>query len=271
MKAKRKNNLSTLARILFALVMVLGIAVGNVYAKYITQEESDPEDARVAAWGIEITVTDSNLFGIRYAYDAVSDNSVIAIPDDDKPIVIVANDSSSYLVAPGATGSMTFTITGNAEVASKLSFDVSSAKDILLSGTLTDASSNVTPVSYAPLLWSITKNDGETETKLVEKSLEDCLDVLGEDNFAPKEAINYTYTISWRWPFEEEVDDARLSKGGEIIDYDQADTLLSLLTYDAKNDTNRASSYVSGYTFAKDANLALNSNLVFKIIVEQVD
>lgn len=266
MKAKRKNNLSTLARILFALVMVLGIAVGNVYAKYITQEESDPEDARVAAWGIEITVTDSNLFGSRYVYEGPG-SAVTPNVDDDRAEVIVANDSSSYLVAPGAKGSMSFTVTGNAEVASKLSFDVSSAKDILLSGTLTDASSNVRKISYAPLIWTIKKDTVTLRTG----SLTYCLGGLEEATFNPNASINSTFEISWRWPYEEEVSDTRMSEGRTYIDYDQADTLLSLLTYDDKNGTNRASTYVDGYTFAKDSSNVLTSNLVFKIIVEQVD
>jgi hypothetical protein len=45
MNRKRKYGISTIARILFALVMIMGIAVGNVFAKYVTKEEGKTEEA----------------------------------------------------------------------------------------------------------------------------------------------------------------------------------------------------------------------------------
>ena len=46
---------------------------------------------------------------------------------------------------------------------------------------------------------------------------------------------------------------------------------MGILTYDKKNDTNRAASYVDGYTFASSNDTSLNASLIFKIVVEQVD
>lgn len=266
MKGKRKYNFSTLARLLFALVMLFGIAVGNVYAKYISQEESDPESARVAAWGIEINITDNILFGKRYVYDDVSSSSIVENSTIDGTEVILANDSLSYLIAPGATGSMSFTISGQAEVASKVSFDVTGVKDVVLKGVLKDASSNTINVEYLPLIWTI--SDGTSTTT---GSLKDCMDVLGATtlNVNPNVELDLEYTLSWKWNYEN--DSSKLTSGSPTINIDQADTLLSLLTYDKKNDTNKAASYISGYTFEKSNDTSLNASLVFKIIVEQVD
>ena len=267
MNRKRKYGISTIARILFALVMIMGIAVGNVFAKYVTKEEGETEEARVAAWGIEINVTDSNLFGTRYIWDNESSSSIIK-EGNDGTAIIVANDSSSYLVAPGATGSISFTISGSAEVASKVSIDISGTKDVLLKGTLTNnQTSAVSNVEYSPLVWTL--NDGTSD--IISGTLSDCLDKMKApaENINPNDTINVTYKLSWSWPYENNI--SRLKSGSSIINIDQADTLWSLLTYDKKNDTNRAASYVDGYTFASSNDTSLNASLIFKIVVEQVD
>lgn len=165
------------------LLTLIGVAGGNTYAKYITSKNVPAQTATVAKFGFVINANTTNLFSTKYA----KDGDAVSMTKNDSGLGVAA---ISATVAPGTSGSMTFSINGSAEVATKLSF------------AMTDANiKDVTMGDYQPVKWTL--NDGTTNlaenttlAKVKDKLLAD-----GEE-FAPMTTVNKTYTLSWAWAFE---------------------------------------------------------------------
>lgn len=234
-----KRNLLLVALLLLVAVFTFG---GYTLSKYISTESSD-SSATVAKWGFNVSATDNELFGTGYS----SKDGTIATVDNESgaAVKVSAESGDALLVAPGTKGAMSFTVSGKAEVASKLSIDFTGSQDIkLVKGS---------ELTYLPILWSaeITGVDGAS----VESARE--LSVLGENiNTALSNAgltaidvnkdVNVTITISWEWKLTN--DESAYDKGSSsVLSVDECDTALSLFAQGTTGD------------FAGS-----NANLVFK-------
>ncbi len=228
---KRRFTVAIVA-LLVALVLLLAIG-GYSLAKYVTSGSSNGE-AAVAKWGYTVSTDTSNLFGKNYKANVVSTNT------DAAQLEVKAADDQN-VVAPGTTGSMTFTVNGTAEVASKLNIVVSDVQDVVL--TYGDN-------AYKPVKWTL--NDGTTDV-VSNGTLEAVaaeLNKVQNVEVNPGETVGKNYTLTWAWAFE----------GGN----DEADTALGLLA-SGKTDVK-----VGGVAVDADAS-ELTVKFTLNVSVQQIE
>ena len=208
--AQKKDNRKSIFVIglLLLLVAVIGFG-GYTLSKYVT-EKNKGGTASVAKWGFTVNADATNLLGKEYKYNGA--NSTV---NGDQGITVKAKTSEGNIVAPGTTGSMTFTIAGTAEVKAKVEIAFTANKDVVL-----EYKKGGTAGTYNPVKWTLKKG----EDKLVENStLAAIADELNKAVY--DETINPgasytnagTYTIEWAWAYDGTTANA---------DADKLDTLL---------------------------------------------
>lgn len=221
-KTEKKDNRKSvlLIALLLLLVAIIGFG-GYTLSKYITSKSTD-STARVAKWGFTVDADNSKLFGDQYKW---KDNASGSTTDGTGTLTVKADTAGTNLVAPGTSGSMTFSVKGKAEVLAKVEMKVAEGyQDIAL--TLTKDGKNYT---YNPVKWTLKKGN----TTLVEnKTLEAVAKALNgqykvEENndtatIAIGNEIDDEYTLSWAWAFE----GTEVPAGVEGLTSDALDTLL---------------------------------------------
>lgn len=281
----RKNRTMRVAALLLALTLITSCFVGGTFAKYTTSG-SATDTARVAKWGIEMTVTGDGAFAEEY--DGTVKTSV----------------ASENLVAPGTkneTG-MSFSISGTPEVAFRLTATMGSdAEDVFLKAADSyldyTTSNNATDTfklekTYYPVVFTLVHtyaegsysimptdvtsgtsnkigddytaterytvtNDTTNRKVTITGTLADINAVFAQvsknmEKVDPNYPLNDTFALTWAWDFD----------GSGAGTFDKADTLLGNLAVDATK-------FGSNLTDGTDYNLELKYN--FAITVEQVD
>ena len=199
-KNSNKKSVFVIA-LLLLLVAVIGFG-GYTMSKYISSK-SDNGTASVAKWGFEVTANGDKLFGKEYRYD--TDKHASVIKDDTGATLTVsavtpATGERSNLVAPGTTGSMTFSITGTAEVRSKIEVSLT-GNDVVLKYT----TATVTDGVYAPVKWTLKKKDVTTPL-LNGGTFAQLTTELAKLNATVEANATYAnageYTIEWAWAFD---------------------------------------------------------------------
>lgn len=197
---KSKNG-KRIALILVALLLIAAIAFGAyTYSKYVSSRGGQ-DSATVAAWGYTVTVGNGtdNSFGFSqyYGADGVADA-------DGTNAVIAGITSDKNVVAPGAKGSTTITISGYAEVDAALSVVAESTNNIYIEMT----ADGQTPATlyYFPVLFSLSDGDGDFEdiTNQPLANVVAALEGLSEElqSSTSTTGTTTTYTLSWAWAFE---------------------------------------------------------------------
>lgn len=197
--AQKKDNRKSIFVIglLLLLVAVIGFG-GYTLSKYVTEKNASGK-ASVAKWGYTVTSDATKLFGKNYKYDTAKNSSVVT--DDTTATLTVKASDTENRVAPGTSGSMTFTIAGTAEVKAKVEIAFTANKDVVL-----EYKKGETAGTYNPVKWTLKKG----EDKLVENStLAAIADELNKAVY--DETINPgasytnagTYTIEWVWAFDD--------------------------------------------------------------------
>ena len=163
MTDNKKSRKIIFITLLFVLVLATAALVVTL-AKYGTTDTVSDE-ANVAKFGLEIPNT-INLFSDSYNEGA-----------------ILSGDGTN-IIAPGASGSYDFEVTGTSEVAYKV--------DATITLTYSDEWDN-----YEPILFSL---DGETWTsfEVFQTSLKDA---LASETLAPGESYSSEQSLYWKWPF----------------------------------------------------------------------
>lgn len=197
-KFNKKKKMLVIASIVLMLTMVVGMGAFT-FAKYVTTHTAD-DQANTAQWGFVITADASDLFGTDYTLSGTGTSATV-VPTGSG--VAVKATGEGNVVAPGTTGSMTFSISGKAEVLAKVSLVLAETKDIHLNN------------AYYPVKWTITENGTSVckNAKLFDALTE--LKSKVDGTIEPGTVVNKTYVISWTWAFS----------GGD----DQSDTVLCLL------------------------------------------
>lgn len=184
--------------LLLLLVAVIGFG-GYTMSKYISSK-SDNGTASVAKWGFEVTAKGDKLFGKEYRYDTAKNASVIKDDTSATLTVQAATGNTSNLVAPGTTGSMTFSIGGTAEVKSKIEVSLT-GNDVVLKYT----TATVADGEYAPVKWTLKKKDVTTPL-LNGGTFAQLTTELAKLNATVEANATYAnageYTIEWAWAFE---------------------------------------------------------------------
>lgn len=196
-KSERKNNRKTAAIIALLLALIALLCYGGyTLSKYVTGS-SKTGTAQVAKWGYTMKVDGSNLFGKNYKFDGVASK---ATADADGLTVKASGDYN--VIAPGTTGSMTFTIKGHAEVKALIAMGITPEKDIILKVQKTGGKEIV----YSPVKWTLKKN-GVVVTGAKNTTLEAVAATFHHDPVvglkkAGDELAETTYELIWSWAFE---------------------------------------------------------------------
>ncbi len=196
-KSERKNNRKTAVIIALLLALIALLCFGGyTLSKYVTGD-SKTGTAQVAKWGYDIKVDGSNLFGKNYKFDGVSSK---ATADTDGLTVKASGDYN--VMAPGTTGSMTFTIKGQAEVTALIAMGINPEADIILKVQKTGGEEIV----YNPVKWTLKKNS-VVVTGAENTTLEAVAATFHDDPVVgvkkAGEVLNETtYELIWEWAFE---------------------------------------------------------------------
>lgn len=188
MEKSRKKQRS-MAIVAIVLMVCLVLALGTfTFAKYITSKDSGNQSATVANWDFTITVNTDKLFNDEYKKGESED---YATPTSTgSSISVKGSTTDRKLLAPGASSSMTITISGKAETKSKLTIKLKEGYTELQCG------------DYYPVKWTL--NDGTID--VVTGTLFQIETYLkGDSSAVTFEAgidVEKTYTLSWVWNFE---------------------------------------------------------------------
>lgn len=216
-KTERKNNGRTavIVALLLALVTLLCFG-GYTFSKYVTHGNGTGT-AQVAKWGYTASVDTTKLFGETYK---LATTNVSTVNGTGAHINVKADTAGRNLVAPGTTGSMTFTVGGKAEVRALISTGLHPTNDVVLKIKKT---ADAAYTEYRPVKWTLKK--GRT-TVVENETLETIHGLIATDasinkEIAPgDELTSITYELSWAWVFE--------NNGATVLDLsiDQVDTIL---------------------------------------------
>lgn len=217
-KTERNNNRKTavIVMLLIALIALLCFG-GYTFSKYVTSG-SGTGTAKVAKWGYTASVDTAKLFGEEYKLASTSVSTV----DGTGTINVKADTAGRNLVAPGTAGSMTFTVSGKAEVRALLHTSLISNKDVELKIKKTTDTDYTT---YKPVKWTLKKDGtpvaGAENVTLAEVAHKITTDLPISKEYAPNEELtSTTYELSWAWAFED--------VAGNVADLtiNQVDTIL---------------------------------------------
>ena len=196
-KSERKNNRKSAVIIALLLALIALLCYGGyTLSKYVTGS-SKTGTAQVAKWGYTMKVDGSNLFGKNYKFDGVASK---ATAETDGLTVKASGDYN--VIAPGTTGSMTFTIKGQAEVKALIAMGITPEKDIILKVQKAGGKEIV----YSPVKWTLKKN-GVVVTGAENTTLEAVAATFHHDPVvglkkAGDELAETTYELIWSWAFE---------------------------------------------------------------------
>ena len=227
----KKNKMMRIASVLLVAVLISTCAISGTFAKYVTKTEGT-DKARVAKWGILLTLDADELFAPEYEAD---DDSYEGTGDWEG--ITVKADNEDNLVAPGTEmkDGIVATVKGTPEVATRyaLIIDTNKVKDVILpAGTYTDYTELVKDENsgeyaysktfkldkdYTPVKWDISVTKGNTTLTLSEVAAAYPA-ILAANNYSP--------------------DGFSLTDVEEIITGQYKDALLSLLTSVVNNASN---------------------------------
>lgn len=227
-KSERKNNRKTtvIIALLLALIAILSFG-GYTLSKFVTSGGSTGK-AQVAKWGYTMEIDGSNLFGKNYKFDGVASKATT-----DTTGLTVKASGDYNVIAPGTTGSMTFTIEGQAEVKALIAMGITPEKDI----TLEMQKAGGGKIVYNPVKWTLYKNTkvlpGMEKTTLhnVAGAFHDMIFNSASSVKKPGDVLEKTtYTLVWEWAYEGEPEYPNITN-------DELDTILGRCA----NDTSYAS------------------------------
>ena len=138
MKFNKRKSLIVIA--MFVLLAVLIAMSGMTFARYISSKEVPTQSATVAKWGFVVSADADALFGSDYKGTTLA--TVVANTEEQLSVSAESaaeGQTRGLVVAPGTTGSMTFSITGEAEVRAQITVSMTNVQDVYLTHTTTPA------------------------------------------------------------------------------------------------------------------------------------
>lgn len=254
---QKKDNRKSIFVIALLLLLVAVIGFGGyTLSKYVTKK-SETGSASVAKWGYTIEANADKLFGTKYTFD--NKNSVVT--DSNAKLTVAASDAKTNKVAPGTTGSMTFSVKGTAEVLTQIKISIAEENfsDVVLKYT---EGEDTDVKTYAPVKWTL-KKDGAATALVDGKTLTDVKEALaklyktaeGKDvATAVNTTINDKYTLSWAWAFETGANDNEKALNNEL------DTLLGMIAHDNRVTAN------GNYKKAEGTSTEINFTLDISVV-----
>lgn len=191
-----RNRLMKASAFLLVSTMATSCFVGSTFAKYVSEGEGE-DSARVAKWGVEVTVTGDG-FKTEYGKDDYKSNV------DGNTVI---SSTEEKVVAPGTKGTFGgVKITGTPEVA----VNVETIATVDLSGwNVADGDEFYCPLKFTVGDTTINGLDYSSSTAGGEGSFEnDIKTAIQEATTKQLEAgtdlstVGNDITYSWEWPFE---------------------------------------------------------------------
>ena len=209
---EKSKNGKRLALILIALLLIVAVAFGAyTYSRYVSRQQGTGS-ATVATWGYSVEIKNTNTtatptdndFFYQY-YDSADGSTVTGVADDGGNTIIAGTNAEGY-VAPGVSGSLTFSVTGKAEVSAVVDVVLDNVQDVALVVTPT---SSGTTFYYLPVVFTLTDN---STTKLINSPVIGSLakvsaaleTAFGTGKVIPATNtadINYSFELKWAWAF----------------------------------------------------------------------
>ena len=125
----KKNRFLKVASAMIILCLITTCAVSTTFAKYITEGKAS-DQARVAKWGVELTMDADPAFANEYS----KTTNVITVKSVDDANVVAPGTSSSEVA-----GGLKFAITGKPEVKTNIDIAFTVTSDVYLkAGTYYD-------------------------------------------------------------------------------------------------------------------------------------
>lgn len=215
-KSERNNNRKTAVIVMLLLALIALMCFGGyTFSKYVTSGKGSGT-AKVAKWGYTASVDTTKLFGETYKLASTSVNTV----GGTGAINVKADTAGKKIVAPGTTGSMTFTVGGKAEVRALISTGLQKTNDVVLKIKKTGETAYT---DYRPVKWTLKKGETMVAENVTFETIQGVIATEASINkeIAPKEELDSTtYELSWAWVFE--------NNGETVLDLsiDQVDTIL---------------------------------------------
>lgn len=170
----KKTKVMRLLSLLLVMTLISTCAISGTFAKYVTKAEGK-DQARVAKWGIVLTMKDDGFFKSEYETDDTKGYTGLSVKADNE----------DKLVAPGTSaGEFEATVKGTPEVATRYILEIPAdwADVVLKAGTYTDYTHLVKAddgtygytdtftleKDYAPVKWDITVSKGDTTMSLTQ-------------------------------------------------------------------------------------------------------
>lgn len=223
-KSERKNNKKTtvIIALLLALIAILSFG-GYTLSKYVTSGGSTGK-AQVAKWGYTMEIDGGNLFGKNYKFD----DKASKVTKDTTGLTVKASGDYN-VIAPGTTGSMTFTIGGQAEVRTLIAMGITPENDV----TLKMQKAGGGEIEYNPVKWTLKKN-GDVLPGMEKTTLHEVAGAFHDMIFNSASSVKNpgdklattTYTLVWEWAYEGEPEFPNITN-------DELDTILGRRAKDA--------------------------------------
>ncbi len=209
----KKNRFVKIAVCMAVLSLMTLCVVGTTFAKYTTGGSAS-DTARVAKWGVTVTMEADPLFKSEYE-TTVSTYTGLAVKSSSAGTNVVAPGTDSFQ----ANGSAVFAITGTPEVAVRVNIALTPVSDVFLkAGDYKDPTTAVADDTfkladdYYPVVFTLTqtkdrngKINGEQGRVLVSGTLEQVQAFLATYNgtngkdYEPNTNLASEYKLSWAW------------------------------------------------------------------------
>lgn len=188
---ERSNNGKRIVLIMLAILLIAAIAFGAyTYSKYVTSKEGTG-GAQVAKWGFTVTIGDSTKQDYTDSMGFANDYDVSGALQNETSAIISANTASTNVVAPGAKGGTSFSVSGTAEVLAKLTAGMTGTQIFI---NIKDESGNT--YQYKPVVYTYGSVSGDISE--INAELENL-----NKTIQPNETVTITNSgITWEWAFE---------------------------------------------------------------------
>lgn len=216
----KKNVMMRIAACLLVCVLASTCGISGTFAKYITEADG-VDSARVAKWGVDINIVSGSSFSNEYKTHDTNYSGSVSVKSVDTENVVAPGTSSEDV-----DGSVTFSITGKPEVATRIEIEFIADSEIKLeAGEYLDYTTSTFKTDkftltdeYYPVKFTLTKQagTGAAETVVDKGTLSDVETYLTIDTYAdPNETLDVVYTLTWEWAFEGQNDKADTFLGCE--------------------------------------------------------
>lgn len=270
----KRKKVFLIATLLLALLLIFAFGTYSL-SKYVSQDKGSG-DATIAKWGYKVDINADNLFGKEY--QKVEGESWATVDGEGEIVVKASEENQNNVIAPGTKGSMTISVTGNAEVAAALTFDFGESK--LPSFTITRTvhsealEQDVTlTYEYSPVKLTMQKySDSDFQTPVDDpvEGLDAIKATLENQTYSPNADVLETYyEINWEWAFtaDGDVTPNVSEEATDIVatDYnlssDDLDTIIGIYSSQGGRD----SVNYNGENYTIDGTTAMNLDLTIAL------